>query len=243
AAARTHRHLPSGTRSAPLGPVGARSEITHLPRIALSCGGPDTGASRGPHVLFDLQVHEVAGEFEVGPEPAGAPVRLMAVTTRLRLSSVLVLTSLVTLMSACAASTSPSTARSDGNFRIEASSPAKTSAPGEAAAVWFLKPDQSLKETSTRFTAFVSRLGCNGGITGQVLAPEIHMHQSEVVVTFMVAPRQPAGARCPGNDPVSYEVNLGEPLQGRALVDGQCRPGGEAVGTSLCAPDATRFRP
>jgi hypothetical protein len=104
-------------------------------------------------------------------------------------------------------------------------------------------PDQSVQKSSTKFTALVSRLGCNSGVTGQVLAPEIQMSESEVVVTFSVAPRQPGPATCPGNDQVSYEVDLGEPLGNRAFIDGHCLPGGEAATTSLCVPDSTRFRP
>jgi hypothetical protein len=63
------------------------------------------------------------------------------------------------------------------------------------------------------------------------------------VVTFSVAPRQPGAAPCPGNDQVSYEVDLGEALRSRALVDGQCLPSGQASNTSFCFPDSTRFRP
>jgi hypothetical protein len=69
------------------------------------------------------------------------------------------------------------------------------------------------------------------------------MSAAEVVVTFSVAPQQLGAADCQGNDQIPFEVDLGEPLQGRALVDGQCLPGGEAATTSFCVPDATRFRP
>jgi hypothetical protein len=69
------------------------------------------------------------------------------------------------------------------------------------------------------------------------------MSESEVVVTFSVAPKQPGPAECQDNDQVPYEVDLGEPLRARALVDGQCLPGGEAATTSMCARGATRFSP
>ena len=149
----------------------------------------------------------------------------MKVMTRFRLASVLLWTCLAALMPACGAVTEPSTAPSGRASEIEANTSAKTSAGGDAA-VWFLKPDRRLQRSSTRFTALVSRLGCNGGVTGKVSAPEIHLTESEVVVTFTVVLKQPGAAACPGNDQVSYEVDLGEPLQGRALVDGQCLPGG-----------------
>jgi hypothetical protein len=162
--------------------------------------------------------------------------------TRFRLVSVLVWTSLAALTAACGAATEPSTAGSGGTSEPESSTSAQTRAGGDAA-VWGIGPDQSLLRSSTKFTALVSRLGCNNGVTGQVLAPEIHMSESEVVVTFSVAPKQPGAATCPGNDQVSYQVDLGEPLQDRALVDGRCLPGGEAATTSFCLTGPTRFRP
>jgi hypothetical protein len=166
----------------------------------------------------------------------------MAVVTRFRYASVLVWTSVAAVLPACADATGPSPTGPGGTSQIEASPSATTNARGDAA-VWFLKPDQSLQRSSTKFTALVSRLGCNGGVTGQVLAPEIHMTESEVVVTFVVAAKQPSSAACPTNDQISYEVDLGEALQGRALVDGQCLPGREGATTSFCTPDFTRFRP
>jgi hypothetical protein len=69
------------------------------------------------------------------------------------------------------------------------------------------------------------------------------MNESEVVVTFIVAAKRPGAASCPGNDQVSYEVDLGEPLQDRTLVDGQCLPGGEGATTAFCASGSTRFKP
>jgi len=100
-----------------------------------------------------------------------------------------------------------------------------------------------MDRSSRTFTALVSRLGCNNGATGQVLAPEIHMSESEVVVTFSVAPKEPGAANCLGNDEVAYEVDLGERVLDRELVDGQVLPGGEAVTTSFCVPDSTRYKP
>jgi hypothetical protein len=162
----------------------------------------------------------------------------MHVTIRTRHPLLLVYTSLLSLAAACGAAAEPSPAGPGGTSGAGAS----TSAAGGDAAVWFLAPDQDLQESSTTFTALVSRLGCNNGVTGQVLEPEIHMSESEVVVTFSVA-GQHGPADCQGNDQVPYEVDLGEPLQARTLVDGQCRPSGAAASTSFCVPDATRFRP
>lgn len=112
-----------------------------------------------------------------------------------------------------------------------------------AAAVWVGGPDQELGPSSTVFTALVSRLGCNSGVTGEVLSPDIRVTESDVIVTFSVAPERSGAADCQGNDQVPYEVSLPEPLGDRALVDGQCLDGGEAGTTSFCQPDGTRWAP
>lgn len=181
--------------------------------------------------------------FHVGVEPAEAALGLINVMTRIRLVSVLVWTSLAALTVACGAATEPPTARSGLTSEPEPSTSKQTSTGGGDAAVWDLGLDQRLQRSSTRFTALVSRLDCNNGITGEVSAPEIHISESEVVVTFSVAPMRPHAAACPANDQVPYTVDLGEPLRDRALVDGRCLAGGEAATTSFCATGPTRFRP
>lgn len=121
---------------------------------------------------------------------------------------------------------------------------AVTAAPPRAdgeAAVWEVDPAEEIDESSTTFTALVSRLGCNGGVTGQVLDPVVESDATQVVVRFAVAPKEPGAANCQGNDLVPVEVDLGEPLGDRSLVDGECLPGGEAPGTAFCDPDGVRF--
>jgi hypothetical protein len=162
--------------------------------------------------------------------------------TRFQSVSLLVWTSLAALTAACGAATSPSVTGPGGTVEPSSGTSTVTSAAGEAA-VWDLGLDPGLERSSTRFTALVSRLGCNSGVTGQVLTPVIEMGKSEIIVTFSVAPKQPGGADCLGNDQVSYEVELGEPLRERALIDGQCLAGGEAVTTSFCVTGPTRFKP
>lgn len=160
----------------------------------------------------------------------------MQVTTGRRLASAMVWTPVVALTTACGAAAGPSASAPTG-------SPADEARVVGDAAVWILRPGSSIDSSSTTFTALVSRLACNSGVTGQVQAPSIHMSESEVVVTFSVAPKDPGAARCPSNKEVAYEVDLGEPILDRELVDGQCLPGGEAVGTSFCVPDSTRYEP
>jgi hypothetical protein len=99
--------------------------------------------------------------------------------------------------------------------------------------------------SSTSFTANVIRLECSGGITGEVLAPKIVLSESEIVVSFSVAPL-PQGEgeyTCPGNPPVPYVVELGEPIGARQLIDAACRPGGVAERTTWCADGDARWSP
>ncbi|HET7690497.1 MAG TPA: hypothetical protein VFK41_08970 [Nocardioidaceae bacterium] len=111
-------------------------------------------------------------------------------------------------------------------------------------AVWNMAEGQDLTSSSTEFTAVVSRLACNGGVTGEVFPPQIRMTGHEVVVTFSVAPKRPGAATCQGNDWVPYKVTLDEPLGDRALSDGACQANsGGAATTSFCLPSGTRFEP
>jgi len=115
------------------------------------------------------------------------------------------------------------------------------------AAGWattnYLPPvaEEVTSESST-FTAQVTRLGCSSGITGEVVAPEIVLFESEIVVTFSVDPvPQGRDYECPGNDQVPYVVELDEPMGQRQLVDGACLPGGAAETTTLCGDGAARW--
>lgn len=104
-----------------------------------------------------------------------------------------------------------------------------------APGVWELGREKRPVNASTSFTALVSRLGCNNGVTGDVVEPVVEITKSQIIVTFQVTPREPEAANCPGNDLVPYKVELGEPIAGRQLMDGRCLPGGAAETTSLCA--------
>jgi hypothetical protein len=59
-------------------------------------------------------------------------------------------------------------------------------------------------------------------------------------VTFTVAAKQPGAAPCNGNDAVAFEVDLGEPLQDKTLVDGQCLPDKKGKRPVYCWSDPIR---
>lgn len=114
----------------------------------------------------------------------------------------------------------------------------------EAAATWALPADETLTAASRTFTVLVTRTGCNNGVSGTPRPPDVELSDDEVVLTFTVSPGEPrGGADCPGNDGVPYEVRLPEALRDRALIDGACRDGAEAAGTTACRPSGQRFSP
>lgn len=113
---------------------------------------------------------------------------------------------------------------------------------GDAEATWDVAPDQSLDADTTTFTALVTRLGCNSGVTGEANEPAIEVTDAQVVITFTVSPGEPSSATCPSNDQVSYDVELPEVLGSRELIDGACESG-EAKGTEPCHPDGARYTP
>ena len=112
----------------------------------------------------------------------------------------------------------------------------------EAAATWDLAPDQTLDVDTTTFTALVTRLGCNSGVTGDVNEPDIEAADGEVVITFTVSPGEPSSATCQGNNQVAYEVQLPEALADRKLVDGECAST-KANSTEPCQPNGVRYTP
>lgn len=119
-------------------------------------------------------------------------------------------------------------------------SPAPPPAPeaGDAAS-WMIDPADPPSAESSSFTALVTRVGCSGGLTGQVLRPGVVLAETEVVITFTVA-AQSGPAPCPTNDSVAVEVELLEPIGDRVLVDRPCNIS-ETGATSYCEPPGVRW--
>lgn len=112
--------------------------------------------------------------------------------------------------------------------------------PGDAA-VWTVDPAGALTVESTSFTARVTRLGCSGGITGQVFPPAIELRADAIVVTFLV--EHIPGGECPGNNAVPFDVTLPEPVGNRPILDGACAPGARAATTAFCVSGGERWDP
>lgn len=82
----------------------------------------------------------------------------------------------------------------------------------------------------------VTRLGCAGGVTGEVLEPQVVYEDDRIVITVDVATLGDGAYTCPGNDVVPVVVELDEPVGERTLVDGACLDG-EAATTSFCGDE------
>jgi hypothetical protein len=107
-------------------------------------------------------------------------------------------------------------------------------------AVWVIDSDHPPGRGAQSFTALVSRVGCSGGETGQVLDPTIAFSVAAVTVTFQVAGIPDGLYFCPSNVPVSTVVELGEALGDRRLIDGACSSQPAAT-TTHCAPNGVRW--
>jgi hypothetical protein len=147
-------------------------------------------------------------------------------------------TFLVTFTAACGSShrSVPATATTASRSTTTTSTVARVKSD---PAVWTVKSRDDISSRSTSFTAEVSRLGCNGGVTGTVLQPTVQADESRVVVTFTVARAEPGLHTCQSNRAVPFVVKLAEPIGKRQLVDGACRAGSEASTTAWCVVDGS----
>ncbi|QWC83787.1 hypothetical protein KLP28_09050 [Nocardioidaceae bacterium] len=121
------------------------------------------------------------------------------------------------------------------------STPSEPSATG-AVATWRVARGTMIDTDMDAFTAEVTRLDCNSGVTGEVFAPTVVETDDRVVVTFAVAPSARLPVTCQGNALVPADVRLEAPIGDRVLVDGACEPGGGAESTGFCNRDGVRFR-
>ncbi len=134
--------------------------------------------------------------------------------------------------------TAPTSTTTSPTASSSASEQGEQGFPVGDTAVWRIDPSEPVDAATDSFTALVTRLGCNGGITGQVFDPTIEIEPTKIIVTFSVEPV--AGGDCPSNDEVPMTVELGEAIGERAVFDGACLEG-EATTTSFCTDDGQRI--
>ena len=121
--------------------------------------------------------------------------------------------------------------------------PAEPAAPG-AEGTWELVSASEITPDSKSIEIGVIRLGCAGGVTGEVAKPVVGYEQDRIIIRADVVPHSDLDAvyTCPGNDSVSVTINLDEAIGDRELIDAACLAG-EATGTSFCADGAARWKP
>ncbi len=111
-----------------------------------------------------------------------------------------------------------------------------------STATWEVARGEQLTADTSEFTAIVSRVGCSSGVQGEPQTPEIEFTDSEIQITFTIAPRIDGGT-CEGTLGVPVDIDLGEPIGDRSLVDGECHPGSTAWSTAFCLEEGVRYSP
>lgn len=104
-------------------------------------------------------------------------------------------------------------------------------------------PDDAVTSETQKFTVGVTRLGCAGGVTGNVLDPEVSFSASSILVKFEVEANKQNLQLCPGNDTVAFDVDLGEPIGERQLIDGSCAAAQHPTPAEVCLNDGVRWSP
>jgi hypothetical protein len=109
-----------------------------------------------------------------------------------------------------------------------------------STATWALVDGAAVTDQSTTLRVGVTGLGCSGGRTGTVLDPQVRVEADQILIRLDVTKLPDGAYDCPGNDTVSLEVMLNEPIGDREVVDAACLAG-EAVGTTFCLNDGVRW--
>lgn len=102
----------------------------------------------------------------------------------------------------------------------------------EGLAAWELSNPDSIRPEDDNLEIGVSRLGCANGETGEIIDIDVDPGEDRVVIEATVEAREGA-ADCPANEVVPIDVELGDPIGDRELVDGVCEHE-RAAETTLC---------
>lgn len=91
-------------------------------------------------------------------------------------------------------------------------------------ATWTLADPPAVSEASTELKLSVTRVGCANGKTGELMAPQAWADETTIYVRVDAVPiTDPAGSvECPSNAPTLTDLDLGEKLGPRRLVDAAC---------------------
>ena len=104
-------------------------------------------------------------------------------------------------------------------------------------ATWAFAPGQDIGPETSEFVAMVTEGACASGQSSEdrIAEQQLDLEPGRIVVTFRVR-RLDGVQECPGNPPSAVQVDLGEPLGDRLLLDGGREPPAEPP---VCAnPDS-----
>lgn len=106
----------------------------------------------------------------------------------------------------------------------------------ESLATWQVTDGSAVNGDDTKLAIGVTRLGCANGETGEISDVDVQLGDDQVAVRARVEPPPGSAYNCLGNDMVEVQVDLGEPIGDRMLVDGACEHP-RAATTSACDTD------
>lgn len=89
-------------------------------------------------------------------------------------------------------------------------------------ATWELSSPTAVGADDDSLKIGVSRWGCANGDTGEISDVEIDHGEDQITLRASVEPMYGSAYDCRGNNVVEIDVDLGEPIGDRELVDGAC---------------------
>ncbi|WP_104109084.1 hypothetical protein [Arthrobacter sp. N199823] len=124
---------------------------------------------------------------------------------------------------------------------VAGSPPSQSPESGDPGEWKLLAPDQVTPE-STTLQLGVSRASCAGGVTGEVLIPQLTYEAGRITIRTDVAPLPDGAYTCQSNDFVPITVELQEAVGSRELFDALCLDSNRA-GHSYCMDGGVRWAP
>lgn len=112
----------------------------------------------------------------------------------------------------------------------------------DAAAVWFLAPNERPSPEARKLRLEVTQIACNDGETNPVRSVSTTYTTQTVTITMSTEPVSSGAHHCQVGLARSHELELDEPVGERRLVDGRCSDR-SARTTAWCDPDGIRYDP
>lgn len=103
-------------------------------------------------------------------------------------------------------------------------------------AVWDIPQEADITAETQSFDIHATRVDCASGETGEIVDVDIESAENEIIIQAYAEPFEEEEADCPANESVIVEVDLGEPIGDRNILDGACEYD-DAARTTHCDTD------